>query len=150
MAAQTPRLTGPLNPTEALASTSGWFVVATTGTTEGLEEIAGNSQVEHATGSQYSLLAGIATTDLSDTNNAIAWGPYATKAEAEAAQKTLQGNNPGLANKLPAPPVSSPWAALDAFLSNLESGSLWLRVGEAIAGIVLLGIEQTRSSRGSR
>ena len=35
---------------------------------------------------------------------------------------------------------ASPWAALDGFLSNLESGSLWLRLGEAIAGIVLLGI----------
>lgn len=119
------------------SGSSGWFVVASTTAPTGKPITLGGLTVQHFTGSQY-------TQAVQWVSDGLAWGPYATKAAAQAELSKIragQAPNPvGLPTGTPGQPTQSGLAAIGDFFSKLGEASTWVRVGEVVLGIVLLGI----------
>lgn len=67
-------------------------------------------------------------------------GPYATEAEAQAAQNPQASPNPQQAAARALKPVTGALTSVNDFLSRLTSANLWMRIGEVVAGLILLGI----------
>lgn len=79
-------------------------------------------------------------------------GPFATRADAQKYKDAIGSGNPlppggtpivGSSGRGLTQTVQNAWSAATAvprFLSMLTNGNLWLRVGEIVAGMILLGI----------
>jgi hypothetical protein len=77
--------------------------------------------------------------------NASAMGPYPTRAAAQAAADAQNASQAGLgaAGKAVVQKVSNAVPGLSqigTFFSDLGQASTWIRVGEVILGIILLGV----------
>lgn len=112
------------------SGTSGWFVVAQAGT-----PATATLAVVHATGSQYASIMQLVPMSL-------AWGPYATQAAAQARMAALRKT--GVTNVQASPPRQSALAQIGDFLSRLTKANTWLRVGEVLISLVLLGVGVAR------
>lgn len=71
--------------------------------------------------------------------NTIA-GPFASKADAQAWQTSANtaGNSPGSA--IGGAADAAGLGGISGFLSRLASANTWVRVGEVVIGLILLGI----------
>lgn len=123
------------------ASSSGWFVVASTTAPTGSPIVLAGLTVQHFAGSNYTLALTMVSTGL-------AWGPYTTQSAARAELTALRNGtapNPrGLGTATPGTPTESALDKIGDFVGRLSEASTWLRVGEVLLGIVLLAIGVAR------
>lgn len=72
------------------------------------------------------------------------WGPYATKADATAAENNRDPGSgqltPGAASQAGAPPGLDDLSGVTDFLGRLKQGATWERAAEILIGGVLLAI----------
>ena len=70
-------------------------------------------------------------------------GPYATKADAQAAaQGAVSSGKIGV--QKPVNKIPNPVSGLGSFLARLSQASTWLRVAEVLLGVVLLAVGVAR------
>lgn len=70
------------------------------------------------------------------------FGPYSSLADANKEAATLQNNNQTVAGSIKAGAAGplSGLAAIGDFFQRLTQANTWMRVGEVVVGLILLGI----------